>query len=258
MIEPLLELDPGGRKRLAHALATGSLSLRPTAIALRAAAGIECDEELLKALAALESRGLDGRGAAAVIETLDAIESRKRKPDLVWSGPEVPGVPARDTRQVFEELISGAQRSLWLSSFTYFDGPKTFATLAARMEAQPHLRVRLLLNIQRPRGDTTVASDLVARFAYQFWTRDWPGGRRPDVYYAPSSLDMESGSKSVLHAKVVIADEEKLFVTSANLTEAAFDHNIEAGLLVRDGVLALSMVRHFMGLIERQVLVRLP
>ena len=28
-------------------------------------------------------------------------------PDLVWSGPEMPGLPARDTRQVYEELLGG-------------------------------------------------------------------------------------------------------------------------------------------------------
>jgi phosphatidylserine/phosphatidylglycerophosphate/cardiolipin synthase-like enzyme len=38
----------------------------------------------------------------------------------------------------------------------------------------------------------------------------------------------------VLHAKGVVADDEVVFVTSANLTEAALDRNIEVGLLVRD------------------------
>src|SRR5690606_18710156 len=130
-------------------------------------------------------------------------------------------------------------------------------SLAARMEQNTSLTVKLLLNIQRPRGDTTTAGDLVARFAQKFWTNDWPGQSRPEVYYAPSSLET-GGVKRVLHAKAIVADDEKLFVTSANLTEAAFDHNIEAGLLVRDSVLAVSMVRHFMGLIEDGVLLRVP
>jgi phosphatidylserine/phosphatidylglycerophosphate/cardiolipin synthase-like enzyme len=45
----------------------------------------------------------------------------------------------------------------------------------------------------------------------------------------------------VLHAKAVVADDEAVFVTSANLTEAAFDRNIELGLLVLDRALALSI-----------------
>lgn len=230
--------------------------MRANTLALRSATGIQAGDGVLSALAALEEQGLDPRGAAALIGVLDSIESKRRKPDLVWSGPEAPGVHARDTRRVYEELIAGAERSLWLSSFAYFDGPTAFATLAEKMDRTPTLQVRLLLNIQRPRGDTTATSELVARFAQKFWTHEWPGKRRPEVFYAPSSLEA-SGARGVLHAKVFVSDDEKLFVTSANLTEAAFDHNIEAGLLVRDSVLAITMVRHFSGLIDNQILVRL-
>jgi PLD-like domain len=47
-------------------------------------------------------------------------------------------------------------------------------------------------------------------------------------------------SRTCIVSKVV-ADDEVVFVTSANLTEAAFDRNIELGLLVRDRALALSV-----------------
>jgi phosphatidylserine/phosphatidylglycerophosphate/cardiolipin synthase-like enzyme len=47
-------------------------------------------------------------------------------------------------------------------------------------------------------------------------------------------------------------------VTSANLTEAAFDRNIEMGLLVRDRALALNVSSHFRVLIERGLLRPLP
>ena len=62
----------------------------------------------------------------------------------------------------------------------------------------------------------------------------------------------------VLHAKAVVADEETVFVTSANFTEAALERNIELGLLVRDRALAASIVGHFRGLIEGQMLIPLP
>lgn len=258
MIGPLLALPPQSRKRLVQGLACGALSLAPTEMALRSTTGIaEGAAGVAESLAKLGARGLDARGVAALIETLDVIESRRHKPDLVWSGPEAPGVYARDTRQVYEELIEGAERSLWLSSFVYFDGSKAFETLSEQMEKSPALRVRLILNIQRPHGDTTEASALVARFAQQLWSDDWPGKVRPEVYYARSSVD-QHGLKGVLHAKVIVADDERLFVTSANLTEAAFDRNIEAGVLLRDGVLALSVVRHFSGLIDSGYLARLP
>jgi phosphatidylserine/phosphatidylglycerophosphate/cardiolipin synthase-like enzyme len=83
------------------------------------------------------------------------------------------------------------------------------------------------------------------------------GSRSPEVYYDPRSLDLD-GPTGVLHAKAVIADLKILFVTSANLTEAAFDKNVEMGLLARDPALALSAVRHFQVLIERELVRRLP
>lgn len=77
------------------------------------------------------------------------------------------------------------------------------------------------------------------------------------MYYDPRALEME-GPAGVLHAKAVVADDKVVFITSANLTEAALDRNIEIGLLVRDTPLALSVVSHFCGLIERALLQPLP
>ena len=55
-----------------------------------------------------------------------------------------------------------------------------------------------------------------------------------------------------------MADDEAVFVTSANLTEAALDRNIEIGLLVRDRALAASVICHFRGLIDQGLLSPLP
>ncbi len=175
----------------------------------------------------------------------------------MWSGPEVPGLHARDTRRVYEELLGSARRSIWASTYAYFDGPRAFESLAHRMDELPDLRVTLLLNIQRRRGDTTVADQLVRKFADRFWGKDWPGASRPRVYYDPRSLEPE-GPAGVLHAKAVVADEEAVFITSANLTEAALDRNIEIGLLVRDPALAASVSSHFRILIDRGLLLPLP
>ena len=167
------------------------------------------------------------------------------------------GLHARDTRRVYEELVGTAERSFWVSTFAFFDGPRAFDSLAKRMEACPNLAVKVLLNIQRRKGDTTPPDDLVRMFADGFWNSEWPGANRPDVYYDPRSLDVDEPG-GVLHAKAVVADEEALFVTSANLTEAAFDRNIELGLLVRDRALALSVSKHFQLLIDSNKLRRLP
>ena len=79
----------------------------------------------------------------------------------------------------------------------------------------------------------------------------------PAVFYDPRSLEPD-GPGGVLHAKAVVADDEAAFVTSANLTEAAFDRNIEVGVLTRDHALAASLARHFGTLIEQGLLLPLP
>ena len=217
----------------------------------------EGDQDLLEALRELEQIGVSGLAAAAWMRTVEEATSRTPQPDLVWSGPEVPGLHARDTRRVYEELLSSAERSVWASTFAFWDGPKAFEVLAKRMDEVPELRVVLLLNIQRKWGDTTAADHLVRKFADRFWQVDWPGFSRPRVFFDPRSLQL-GGPSGVLHAKAVVADDEAVFVTSANLTEAALDRNIEVGVLARDRALALSVSSHFQVLIDRGLLKPLP
>jgi phosphatidylserine/phosphatidylglycerophosphate/cardiolipin synthase-like enzyme len=44
-------------------------------------------------------------------------------------------------------------------------------------------------------------------------------------------------------------DEQRLFVSSANFTEAAHERNIEVGLLVRSPALAAKLVGYFDALV---------
>ena len=125
------------------------------------------------------------------------------------------------------------------------------------MDAVAGLSVVLLLNIHRQPHEPGSAEDLVARFAARLWNHDWPGERRPDVFYDPRSVADEAPG-AVLHAKAIVADDRAAFVTSANLTEAAFDRNIEVGVLTRDAALAAALARHFQALIDRGLLVPLP
>jgi phosphatidylserine/phosphatidylglycerophosphate/cardiolipin synthase-like enzyme len=258
MIDALIDLPDHIRKRLVGALDAGLLTPPYSTGSLRSNAGIqEGTVDIVEVLVELEKLGVVGRAAAAWIQTIEAATSRVPRPDLVWTGPPVPGLHARDTRRVYEELLGSAERSVWASTYAFFDGPKAFEVLARRMDATPALQVTLMLNIQRKKGDTTAVNQLVRKFADHFWATDWPGSSRPSVYFDPRSLEQE-GPTSVLHAKAVVVDDEAVFITSANLTEAALDRNIEAGLLVRDHALALSVSSHFRILIEQKLLQPLP
>ncbi len=75
--------------------------------------------------------------------------------------------------------------------------------------------------------------------------------------YDPRSL-APAGIEGVPHAKALVVDDETAFVTSANLTEAAFDRNLELGVLSRDRTLAAGLARHFRILIDQEQLLPLP
>src|SRR6202008_2782141 len=136
-------------------------------------------EPIASALAELSRLGVAGPATAAWLRSFSKLHASVPRTDLVWSGPEVSGLHARDTRRVYEELLGSAVRSLWVSTYAFFDGPRVFEVLARRMEEPASLQVTVLLNIQRKRGDTTVAEQLVRRFADRFWNVDWPGAARP-------------------------------------------------------------------------------
>jgi len=258
MIDAVVELPAHVRERLARALECGLLSLPASKMALRSALGnLAASSAVVEALAEISRAGVSASGAAAWLRSLERVTARRRSPELVWTGPEVAGLHARDTRRVYEELLGSAERSVWISTYAFFDGPRAFEVLARRMDSQPNLQATLLLNVQRKRGDTSFPDHLVRRFADRFWGTDWPGRRRPDVFYDPRAVE-EEGPSGVLHAKAVVTDEANVFVTSANLTDAAWERNIELGLLVRDSVLAAKVIKHFQVLIGRALLVPLP
>ena len=259
VVETLIELPAHLRNSLATALETGLLRLDSNPTAVRANLSLRGgrEQDVLRLLAEWRQLGIAEAAAATWLRSLGRLASTFTYPDLVWSGPEVPGLHARDTRRVYDEIIGSATRSIWACTYAFFDGPRAFEALAEKMDSQRELEVTLLLNIERKRGDTTAADYLVRRFAERFWKRDWPGSSQPWVFYDPRSLEA-GGAEGVLHAKGVVADEEVAFITSANFTEAALDRNIEMGLLSRDRHLALTVVRHFQTLIDRKLLRPLP
>ncbi|MCB9528383.1 MAG: hypothetical protein H6701_08330 [Myxococcales bacterium] len=95
----------------------------------------------------------------------------------------------------------------------------------------------------------------VAAFVKRFTADVWPGQRRPALYYDPRSVAFDVDARASLHAKAVIVDRRKAFVTSANFTEAAQARNIEAGVVVDDTAFAERMARQLDALVEQGAVV---
>ncbi|MHB1345627.1 MAG: hypothetical protein ACYCX3_14940, partial [Thermoleophilia bacterium] len=101
MVDALLQLAAHRKNRLAAALDSGQLKCSCSLTALRSTLGLKDGaEDVLEALSELEQMGMTGRGCAAWLRTVDRAVGRIPLPDLVWSGPEMPGAYARDTRRV--------------------------------------------------------------------------------------------------------------------------------------------------------------
>lgn len=120
MIEALLAVPAHLRRRLVTALETGLITSNCSASSLRSALGISdgC-EAIATALGDLERRGIAGPAVVAWMRAVGEAVARSRRPDLVWSGPGVPGLHARDTRRVHEELLGLAEHSVWAGSFAH-------------------------------------------------------------------------------------------------------------------------------------------
>ncbi|MFZ1932304.1 MAG: DISARM system phospholipase D-like protein DrmC [Thermoguttaceae bacterium] len=250
MSDRLLQLADSDLRELAAVLRARRLAAPFTAMSVQRLIASPAAGDVAGELQRLADHGFQAEQMAAMFDLL--VRDRCRRPkvedalDLVTTGPEVPGVTNRDTGVVVRELFACAKRSVLVAGYAVYQGREVFRALADRMAELPELKVRMFLDVQRGPGDTSMASEVVKRFAERFKTREWPeGGPLPKVFYDPRSLDLESDKRACLHAKCVVVDDEAVFISSANFTEAAQERNIEMGLLVRSHWLAERVTRHF-------------
>jgi len=257
VIEALRQLSARGLRDIAAALEQGRVPLPCAAVHLRGIAPEGRENAVAGALNALGASGTPPSRLAVVLGLLAderaRVQATAERVELVWSGPESPGAPSRDTAVVVRELFEEAKRSVLITSYVLDGGEKArsiFEPLAARLDAGEPLEVRLFVNIERRRGDARSDREIVADRMRELRQEVWPGRTLPGVYYDPRALSSAPGPRACLHAKCVVIDERIAFVTSANLTEAAQLRNIEVGLLVRDGAVARSVAEQFHALVR--------
>lgn len=257
----LLQLERQVLVDIAAALKNGTLRLPVTETELRAYSGGNA------ALAVAEVNRLAGLGMTetAIAEALDlvgdalrGVERAHDEVEFVWSGPERGVSQTRETSVVVNDLFRHAEREVLVASYAIHDGPSVFAVLADRMAEVPDLRVRFFLHVGRQQHEQDKAeAQVLHRFAKEFRDQHWPSGSRlPEVFYDPRTLGTGS-TRASLHAKCVVVDDARAFVTSANFTEAAQQRNIEAGVLVDNKQFARSLREQFEMLIGRRLLLSL-
>lgn len=170
-------------------------------------------------------------------------EREREQVDIVWTGPTTAAVALRRTRSVLFELVRGAKTRLLLVSYAAFRQEDLVEEL--RAAATRGVQVRLVLESaasSRGRLDEDAGRAFAALSGVA------------EVLEWPADLRGEGRSAGVLHAKAVVADAHIALVSSANLTAAALDHNMELGLVVTGGDIPRRLDEHFAELRAKRIL----
>lgn len=172
---------------------------------------------------------------ASMLELALASKRSRQTVELVWTGPATPVVPVRRTEQVLFELIDGAQQRLTVMSFGIYQVPRLVEALEQAL--MKGVAVRIVLGDRESQSDWAIEQQrnqlgsIISSQAFLCW---WPHDRR---------LRHATGCAGLMHAKAAVSDSHTAFLTSANLTEAALERNMELGVLIRGGGIPSSIDR---------------
>jgi phosphatidylserine/phosphatidylglycerophosphate/cardiolipin synthase-like enzyme len=182
-----------------------------------------------------------GAELAAALAGLTYQRSRSPGFEMVWSGPAGVSSTYRTTEQVMKELLDGANERLLIVTYAV----QEVATLKAELSKalQRGVRIRFVLEhfdvFQQQSWEWKIAAlgpELMAGSRIFVWP--------PEMRHQVNGKVFGS-----LHTKCAVADEGQTFLSSANWTSAALEHNMEMGILIHDTHIARRVRDHFDALI---------
>lgn len=257
--DALLATSAATLEALALELDLGRLRHPYTALGLKSRLGPSA-AALVPELNALHAQGLEPKGLATMLRVLArqrrALERERERVELVWTGPEARLEQSRDTLVVVRELFGQAQRSALIVGYAFYQGKTIFAELAKKLRDDPAFKVRICAHIKRDYNDQrTPDATLISRYVEDFITKQWPDGcPAPPIYYDPRTVEAGQHKRASMHAKCIVIDHQHALITSANFTEAAYERNIEAGVLLHDPHMSVALERQFDHLIHAGIL----
>lgn len=166
--------------------------------------------------------------------------------EIIWTGPANDRFPVRRIDQVLYDLISNAKRRIVLVTFAAHRVPHLCEHLRRAVERGVELT---LIVESEGESEGQLTRDAVAAFTLipLASTR---------IYYWPIEKRErnQAGRPGKLHTKCAIIDDIAL-IGSANLTDDAFNRNMELGMLVREEATVLALAQHFKELVSLGILV---
>lgn len=192
--------------------------------------------------------GCSGNELAGLIAgtSFGYVEERKReKVDLVWTGPDLKQFPVRRSEQVLLDVINAANDSLFIVSFVLVNIPLIEEAISRAVDRG--VDVRMLIesedkeNSDDFRETVMRLNEAIPGIMLYVWPRE--------------NRDNTDGGFARVHAKCAVADKNVAFLTSANLTSAALDKNIEMGVHIVGGNIPDGITRQLISMISTKEIV---
>jgi cardiolipin synthase len=205
----------------------------------------------LRELIQLKREAMTWEALATSIEVCASVRSlweSEQQIELLWSGPSpANSVAARRIDQALYDMISAAKRDILIVTFAAYR--IRLLTEALSLAIRRRLCVRLILEFEE------TSQNQLSMDALKAFPTDLIG--QAEIYYWPLGARQinELGRPGKLHAKVAIVDDQAL-MSSANLTDDAFNRNLELGALFSGGEIPGRLRAHFEDLISSGTLVR--
>jgi cardiolipin synthase len=155
--------------------------------------------------------------------------------ELVWTGPSTDMVPVRHTEQVLKEVIDSAQNKIFVVSFVAYELPSIVSSLNKAIGR--NVKIDILLEVSNEHGGRVsndsigIMKEMITSLNIYVW----------DQYKRNPSNQL----LGAVHSKCILADRDLAFITSANLTKAAMDKNMELGVLIKGGRIPEKLDLHF-------------
>lgn len=166
--------------------------------------------------------------------------------ELLWSGPLPQGqVPARRIDQVLYDLIADAKSDILLVTFAAAKIQRL--TTALTQAASRGVAIRLVLEFEETSAGQ-LTYDALKAFPKSLTDH-------AEICYWPLNMRErnQAGRPGKLHAKVAVIDDVAV-VSSANLTDDAFNRNLEMGVKLVAGNLPGSLRKTVQGLLDEGIL----
>lgn len=187
--------------------------------------------------------------AAAMIAVDYLVGDNASRAEIIWTGPANGRFPVRRIDQVLYDLISNAKHRIVLVTFAAHRVRHLCDHLTQAVQRGVELTL-IVESEEESEGQLTHNAAAAFQNIPQTHTR---------IYYWPVAKRERNaaGRPGKLHVKCAIVDDVAI-IGSANLTDDAFNRNMELGMLIREELSVLAIAAHFSELIRSGVLVEVP